>query len=142
MVVVTLWLLNALVSCVWAATLPETTIKRAPCPCPLDTFGDTGVAINQFPFFECAYTAGACDWNMNNGELENTAQRNCPSSASCVNGCACPVDNDGSTGRLIEFGQAIQCAYPNGACTYNTNGALMNALGQSNCPAESGCGTD
>ncbi|KAI0074687.1 hypothetical protein K474DRAFT_1601090 [Panus rudis PR-1116 ss-1] len=117
-------------------------VKRDPCPCPLDKFGDTGVEINTFNFFQCAYTQGTCDWSTNTGELENTAQSNCPGSAPpCPSGvdCVCPVDLNGSTGREIGIGSSVQCAYPNGACTYNTNGALMNALGQSNCPTFSGC---
>ncbi|KAK7679596.1 hypothetical protein QCA50_017307 [Cerrena zonata] len=127
---------------VCARGLPSVEQKRAPCPCPLDRFGDTGVPINTVHFFECVYVAGTCDWNMDNGELENTAQTNCPGSASCAStgNCACPNDNSGNAGRLIDFGQAVQCAYPNGACTFNIdNGALMNALGQGNCVAQTGC---
>ncbi|KAI0792605.1 hypothetical protein C8Q75DRAFT_713778 [Abortiporus biennis] len=119
-------------------------IKKATCGCPLDNFGDTGVLINTFPFFACAYTSGTCDWNMDNGELENTAQGNCPSSAVCPSGtCDCPLDNSGGTGANLGLGEGLQCAYPNGACTFNgSNGDLMNALGQSNCPRTSGCSID
>ena len=49
--------------CAWG--LPGAEHKRAPCPCPLDKFGDTGVAINNFQFFSCAFQAGTCDWNVN-----------------------------------------------------------------------------
>lgn len=48
-----------------AQGLPSLEHKRAPCPCPIDRFGDAGVQINNFQFFECAYSAGTCDWNMN-----------------------------------------------------------------------------
>ena len=73
--------------------------------------------------------------------------------------CQCPIDNNGDSGVLINVYPGYQCAYPNGACTFNMvsffepymlqlvliirfiqdNGALMNALGQSNCVAETGC---
>ena len=35
----------------------------AGCPCPIDNNGDTGVLINVFPGYQCAYPAGACAWN-------------------------------------------------------------------------------
>lgn len=38
---------------------PET----APCACPLDLNHDTGVVINIFPGYQCAYPGGACTWS-------------------------------------------------------------------------------
>lgn len=33
------------------------------CPCPKDKFGDSGVLINFFPGYQCAYPGGACSWD-------------------------------------------------------------------------------
>ena len=33
------------------------------CPCPIDNNGDTGVLINFFPGYQCAYPDGACSWD-------------------------------------------------------------------------------
>ena len=33
------------------------------CPCPTDNNGDSGVLINVFPGYQCAYPNGACSWN-------------------------------------------------------------------------------
>ena len=33
------------------------------CPCPTDNNGDSGVLINVFPGYQCAYPSGACAWN-------------------------------------------------------------------------------
>ena len=62
-----------------------------------------------------------------NGELENTAQSNCPASATCTDleSCDCPLDNMGGKGAFINVGQAIQCAYGHGACTFNTVSLLV-----------------
>ena len=35
----------------------------AGCPCPIDNNGDTGVLINVFPGYQCAYPNGACSWS-------------------------------------------------------------------------------
>lgn len=32
------------------------------CECPADLNGDSGVLINVFPGFQCAYPNGACTW--------------------------------------------------------------------------------
>ncbi|THG96583.1 hypothetical protein EW026_g5274 [Hermanssonia centrifuga] len=53
------------------------------CSCPEDNLGDSGVLINQFSGYQCAYPGGACTWDYG-GELQNTAQTNCPTSAKCV----------------------------------------------------------
>jgi len=108
--------------------------------CPLDNFNSTGVLINKFAFFTCAYPAGACDWDSVSGQLENSAQQNCPAFVTCENTCDCPVDNTGAPGRLITMeSQGIQCAYANGACTFSEDGGLFNATGQTNCPQFNDC---
>lgn len=33
------------------------------CPCPKDNNGDSGVLINFFPGYQCAYPDGACSWD-------------------------------------------------------------------------------
>jgi hypothetical protein len=33
------------------------------CVCPLDNNSDTGVLINQFKGYQCAYPHGACTWD-------------------------------------------------------------------------------
>lgn len=56
------------------------------------------------------------------GELQNKQQTNCPSTASCnvAAGCTCPHDNNGDTGVLINQFTGYQCAYPHGACTWDS----------------------
>ncbi|KAH8100377.1 hypothetical protein BXZ70DRAFT_907480 [Cristinia sonorae] len=108
--------------------------------CPRDSFNDAGVLINTFPFFTCAYPDGACDWDSTTGQLENSAQQNCPGFVSCENTCECPPDKTGAAGRLITMqSQGIQCAYPHGACTFSEDGGLFNATGQTNCPLTNDC---
>ena len=34
------------------------------CSCPRDLNGDTGVLINQFTGYQCAYPHGACTWDF------------------------------------------------------------------------------
>ena len=34
------------------------------CSCPHDNNGDTGVLINQFTGYQCAYGGGACTWDF------------------------------------------------------------------------------
>ncbi|KAI0074904.1 hypothetical protein K474DRAFT_1647405 [Panus rudis PR-1116 ss-1] len=111
------------------------------CPCPKDLNGDSGVLINFFPGYQCAYPGGACSWDDQDGSLMNIAQTNCPSSAPCPStGCTCPVDNNGDTGVLINYFTGYQCAYPNGACTWDSSGSLTN-IRQGNCPSSAKCGT-
>lgn len=109
------------------------------CECPGDLNGDSGVLINVFPGFQCAYAGGACTWDdkvsivfiaqmtkmlrrLQTGTLQNTAQTNCPVNASCslAGGCSCPRDNNGDTGVLINQFTGYQCAYAGGACTWNS----------------------
>ena len=33
------------------------------CECPVDNNGDSGVLINVFPGYQCAYPSGACTWD-------------------------------------------------------------------------------
>ena len=33
------------------------------CECPLDNNGDSGVLINVYPGFQCAFPSGACTWD-------------------------------------------------------------------------------
>ena len=33
------------------------------CECPIDLNGDSGVLINVYPGYQCAYPNGACTWN-------------------------------------------------------------------------------
>jgi hypothetical protein len=33
------------------------------CACPLDNYLDTGVLINEFKGYQCAYPGGACLWD-------------------------------------------------------------------------------
>ncbi|KAH8105319.1 hypothetical protein BXZ70DRAFT_1004830 [Cristinia sonorae] len=109
------------------------------CPCPIDNFGDSGVLINVFPGYQCAYPHGACAWNDRDGSLFNIAQDNCPSSAPCPStGCTCPNDNNGDVGVMINLFTGYQCAYPNGACTWDDNGSLTN-IRQGNCPVSARC---
>lgn len=109
------------------------------CPCPIDNFNDTGVLINVFPGYQCAYPAGACSWDDQTGQLFNIAQSNCPSVAACESdGCVCPEDLNGDDGVLINFFTGYQCAYPNGACTWDENGDLTNIF-QGNCPVSARC---
>lgn len=109
------------------------------CPCPTDKFGDAGVLINVFPGYQCAYPSGACSWNDKNGELDNVAQDNCPSSAPCPSsGCTCPLDKKKDIGVMINYFTGYQCAYPNGACTWDENGSLTNVR-QGNCPSSAQC---
>lgn len=44
---------------------PET----APCTCPQDLNKDSGVLINWFPGYQCAYPGGACTWSNTVGLL-------------------------------------------------------------------------
>ncbi|EPT00855.1 hypothetical protein FOMPIDRAFT_85963 [Fomitopsis schrenkii] len=53
------------------------------CQCPVDLNNDTGVLINQFTGYQCAYVLGSCTWD-HTGDLQNTEQDNCPTSAPCA----------------------------------------------------------
>jgi len=53
------------------------------CECPADLNGDTGVLINQFTGYQCAYVHGACTWDYG-GNLQNTDQTNCPTDVPCA----------------------------------------------------------
>ncbi|KAH8105317.1 hypothetical protein BXZ70DRAFT_517995 [Cristinia sonorae] len=109
------------------------------CPCPKDKNGDSGVLINFFPGYQCAYPDGACSWDDQDGSLLNIQQTNCPSSAPCPStGCQCIPDLNNNTGVLINYFTGYQCAYPNGACTWDSNGSLTNTR-QGNCPATAVC---
>jgi len=108
------------------------------CPCPTDLNGDSGVLINVFPGYQCAYPSGACAWAQS-GQLQDVAQGNCPSNAPCAtSGCDCVADLNGDSGILINAFEGYQCAYPNGACTWDQNGELQNVY-QGNCPATATC---
>ncbi|KAI0086851.1 hypothetical protein BDY19DRAFT_959053 [Irpex rosettiformis] len=110
------------------------------CECPSDLNGDSGVLINVYPGFQCAYAGGACTWDDKTGALQNTAQTNCPSTATCSTsgGCSCPRDNNGSEGVLINQFTGYQCAYAGGACTWDYDGNLQNTA-QTNCPKAAKC---
>ncbi|KZT04432.1 uncharacterized protein LAESUDRAFT_727905 [Laetiporus sulphureus 93-53] len=111
------------------------------CECPTDLTGDSsGVLINVYPGYQCAYPGGACTWSDKTGALQNTAQTNCPTSAPCsaVSGCECPVDLNDDSGVLINQFTGYQCAYVNGACTWDYLGNLQNTA-QTNCPTDSPC---
>ncbi|KIY51209.1 hypothetical protein FISHEDRAFT_70852 [Fistulina hepatica ATCC 64428] len=111
----------------------------APCVCPIDNNGDTGVLINYYPGYQCAYAGGACTWNDNSGALQNTAQTNCPTWAPCHESvCECPIDNNGDSGVLINDFSGYQCAYTGGACTWSLDGVLQNTA-QTNCPEYEKC---
>lgn len=132
------------------ASLEKRTTQTAPligcypggaggCPCPKDKNGDSGVLINFFPGYQCAYPDGACSWDDQDGSLQNQAQTNCPRSAPCPStGCTCPLDLNNSTGVLINYFTGYQCAYPHGACTWDSTGALANTA-QTNCPSSAVC---
>ncbi|EIN12640.1 hypothetical protein PUNSTDRAFT_130898 [Punctularia strigosozonata HHB-11173 SS5] len=110
-----------------------------PCACPIDNNYDTGVLINYFPGYQCAYPGGACTWGDKDGVLQNIHQTNCPSVAVCPDsGCACPIDNNGDTGVLINEFTGYQCAYAGGACTWDFDGVLQNTH-QTNCPTQEKC---
>ncbi|KAI0728490.1 hypothetical protein C8Q72DRAFT_779784 [Fomitopsis betulina] len=53
------------------------------CECPIDNNNDTGVLINQFTGYQCAYAHGPCTWSYN-GTLINSWQTNCPTVAECA----------------------------------------------------------
>ncbi|KAI0731884.1 hypothetical protein C8Q72DRAFT_874628 [Fomitopsis betulina] len=111
------------------------------CQCPIDLTGDSGgVLMNVYPGFQCAYADGACTWDDKSGALQNIAQTNCPTVASCSTslGCECPVDLNGDTGVLINQFTGYQCAYIHGACTWDHTGDLQNTE-QVNCPAVAPC---
>ncbi|OSX60080.1 hypothetical protein POSPLADRAFT_1075451 [Postia placenta MAD-698-R-SB12] len=111
------------------------------CECPTDLTGDSaGVLINVYPGYQCAYPGGACTWDDKTGVLQNTAQTNCPSSASCslTSGCSCPTDLNGDSGVMINQFTGYQCAYANGACTWDYLGNLQNTA-QTNCPTKAVC---
>ncbi|GJE90474.1 hypothetical protein PsYK624_066100 [Phanerochaete sordida] len=110
------------------------------CQCPTDKNGDSGVLINVYPGYQCAYPDGACTWDDKTGALQNTAQGNCPSSSPCstVSGCQCPLDNGGAKGVLINQFTGYQCAYTGGACTWDFTGVLQNR-DQTNCPDSKPC---
>ncbi|EKM51462.1 uncharacterized protein PHACADRAFT_166025 [Phanerochaete carnosa HHB-10118-sp] len=110
------------------------------CQCPTDLNGDSGVLINVYPGYQCAYPNGACTWDDETGALQNIDQTNCPSSAPCsaAGDCSCPLDNDGDIGVLINQFTGYQCAYPDGACTWDFDGNLENAQ-QTNCPTDAKC---
>ncbi|KAJ3536686.1 hypothetical protein NM688_g6803 [Phlebia brevispora] len=53
--------------------------------------------------------------------------------------CDCPTDLNGDVGVLINIYPGYQCAYPNGACTWeDKTGALQNIF-QTNCPFNAPC---
>ena len=39
----------------------------AGCSCPIDKNGNTGILINQFTGYQCAYPSGACTWDYVRG---------------------------------------------------------------------------
>ncbi|OCH91168.1 hypothetical protein OBBRIDRAFT_729283 [Obba rivulosa] len=109
------------------------------CECPTDLNGDSGVMINFFPGYQCAYPGGACTWDDKVGTLQNVDQTNCPPDAPCPEeGCFCPIDNNGDTGVLINQFSGYQCAYAGGACTWDFSGVLSNTH-QTNCPTDAVC---
>jgi len=110
------------------------------CECPTDLNGSSGVLINVYPGYQCAYPNGACTWDDKTGALQNTAQTNCPSNASCslAGGCSCPRDNNDDSGVLINQFTGYQCAYAGGACTWDSDGNLQNTA-QTNCPKAAKC---
>ncbi|PSS08901.1 hypothetical protein PHLCEN_2v3391 [Hermanssonia centrifuga] len=110
------------------------------CECPTDKNGDSGVLINVYPGYQCAYPNGACTWDDKSGALTNIFQTNCPTVSPCnINGgCSCPLDNFGDTGVLINQFTGYQCAYTGGACTWDFGGVLQNTA-QTNCPTEAKC---
>lgn len=109
------------------------------CDCPTDNNGDSGVLINLFPGYQCAYSHGACTWDSMTGNLSNKQQTNCPQSAPCSgSGCSCPKDKFGDHGVLINTFKGYQCAYQGGACTWDSDGDLTNTK-QTNCPKHSKC---
>ncbi|KAF7797003.1 hypothetical protein EIP86_008195 [Pleurotus ostreatoroseus] len=110
------------------------------CECPPDRYHSAGVLINVWPGYQCAYPGGACTWDDKTGALQNTAQTNCPSTAACnlAAGCTCPSDKNGDAGVLINQFTGYQCAYPHGACTWDSDGSLVNT-DQTNCVASAKC---
>ncbi|KIY45689.1 hypothetical protein FISHEDRAFT_12457, partial [Fistulina hepatica ATCC 64428] len=108
------------------------------CNCPLDNDNETGVLINYYPGYQCAYAGGACTWT-DTGVLQNTAQTNCPTLAPCnATGCGCITDLNGDAGVLINEFTGFQCAYAGGACTWDLEGDLQN-IAQANCPTTASC---
>ena len=50
---------------------------------------------------------------------------------SCYGGggdCECPTDNNGDSGVLINVYPGFQCAYPNGACTWDDEVSLLISM--------------
>ncbi|EIM79452.1 uncharacterized protein STEHIDRAFT_88116 [Stereum hirsutum FP-91666 SS1] len=127
------------------AQVPQSCLPSSepPCMCPIDLNDDTGVLINVYPGYQCAYPGGACTWSDTDGSLQNTHQTNCPQVAPCPGGvgtCTCPIDNNLDTGVLINQFRGYQCAYTGGACTWDYDGDLQNT-GQTNCPTVAKCVT-
>ncbi|KAF7797000.1 hypothetical protein EIP86_008190 [Pleurotus ostreatoroseus] len=110
------------------------------CACPTNNLGETGVLINTYPGYQCAYPGGACTWDDSTGELQNPQQTNCPAEAPCnvVAGCACPRDNNGDAGVLINQFSGYECMYLAGPCTWNSNGELVNS-NPGACPLNAKC---
>ncbi|OCH89942.1 hypothetical protein OBBRIDRAFT_793755 [Obba rivulosa] len=105
------------------------------CTCPTDLNNNTGVLINVFPGYQCAYPGGACTWSDSDGSLQNVHQTNCPPVAPCAGSeCLCPIDLNHDTGVLINQFTGYQCAYAGGACTWDFSGVLQNIF-QTNCPS-------
>ncbi|KZT22404.1 hypothetical protein NEOLEDRAFT_660260 [Neolentinus lepideus HHB14362 ss-1] len=119
----------------WASSLTG-------CPCPNDTHGNVGVLINIFPGYQCAYPSGACAWDDASGDLQNTAQGNCPANVPCpASGCTCPADLNGDAGVLINNFRGWQCGYPSGICTYDQFGNVSTVASTSSsaCEATTAC---
>lgn len=110
------------------------------CECPADLTNAPGVLINVFPGFQCAYPTGACTWDDSTGALTNAGQGNCPTTSPCTktSGCVCPTDLLGDAGILINQFTGFQCAYPEGSCTWGSDGNIVQPA-QTNCPSFSKC---
>lgn len=50
---------------VTGAQIPQSCLPSSPppCMCPIDLNDDTGVLINVYPGYQCAYPGGACTWS-------------------------------------------------------------------------------
>ncbi|TFK47903.1 hypothetical protein OE88DRAFT_1738401 [Heliocybe sulcata] len=119
----------------WASNL-------AGCACPNDSYGGSGILINIFPGYQCAYPNGACAWDDVTGRLQNTEQGNCLEDAPCAaSGCTCPADLNGDAGILINYFRGWQCAYFSGICTYDQFGnvATLSGASSSACEAATAC---
>ena len=58
-----------------AVSAPCSTVSG--CECPIDNNNDTGVLINQFTGYQCAYAHGPCTWSYVSIRARSLVIRSC-----------------------------------------------------------------